>query len=81
MLHPAPARYNNEDSSAPRDHTSVVPSVRIGVCVVVVGTDIKAFMSWHDLNSLTNFETILSFGNADLVVASLFWKKCEKLNN
>ena len=53
----------------------VVPSVRIGVCVVVVGIDIKAFMSWHDLNSLTNFETILSFGNADLVVASLFLKK------
>ena len=27
----------------------VVPSVRIGVCVVVVGTDIKAFVSWHVL--------------------------------
>ena len=53
----------------------VVPSVRIGVCVVVVGTDIKAFVSWYDLNSLTNFETILSFGNADLVVASLFLEK------
>ena len=53
----------------------VVPSVRIGVYVVVVGTDIKVFMSWHDLNSLTNFETILSFGNADLVVASLFLEK------
>ena len=53
----------------------VVPSVRIGVCVVFVGTDIKAFVSWHDLNSLTNFETILSFGNADLVVASLFLEK------
>ena len=27
----------------------VVPSVRIGVCIVVVGTDIKAFVSWHVL--------------------------------
>ena len=53
----------------------VVPSVRIGVCVVVVGIDIKAFVSWHDLNSLIKFETILSFGNADLVVASLFLEK------
>ena len=50
----------------------VVPSVRIRVCVLVVGTDIKAFVSWHDLNSLTKFETILSFENADLVVASYF---------
>ena len=33
----------------------VVPSVRIGVCVVVVGTDIKAFVSWHDLNSFNKF--------------------------
>ena len=49
--------------------------MRIGVCVVVVGTDIKVFVSWHDLNSLTNFETILSFGNADLVVASQILKK------
>ena len=33
----------------------VVSSVRIGVCVVVVGTNIEAFVSWHNLNYLTKF--------------------------